>query len=159
MTDACMADPTGTATPYPLPRGTCPSCSSGEITHLIIGMPAGPDSGAGDPDWVAWVGCVNPGYTRRCEACGATWTPEKAFADLQALMIEAEVNDLEDLCGWLSSDYEFDAWVITDDEGYFEVGFSDRGVGIEFPILEHDFWETLDELHDEAEHAIESAGE
>ncbi|MCP0302833.1 hypothetical protein KU545_23850, partial [Salmonella enterica subsp. enterica serovar Kentucky] len=104
-----------------------------------------------------WVGCVHPGYTRRCDACGATWTPEKAFADLQALMVEAEVDDLEDLCDWLSADYELDAWVITDDDGSFEVGFSDRAVGIEFPIPEHEFWETLDELHDEVEQAIESA--
>lgn len=122
-------------------------------------MPAGPGAGAGDPVWVAWVGCMHPGYTRRCEACGATWTPEKSFADLQALMDEADVDDLEDLCDWLSSDYELDAWVITDDDGNFEVGFHDRGVGIEFPIAEQEFWDTLDELHDEVEQAIESAGD
>ena len=37
-------------------RDTCLFCGSGGVTHLVIGMPSGPDSGAGDPEWVAWVG-------------------------------------------------------------------------------------------------------
>lgn len=99
---------------------------------------------AGDPEWVVWVGCVHPGYTRRCESCGSTWTRGQVFGDLAELMDEAEVADLEDLCDWLSEDHELDAWVITDDDGHFEVGFGDRGVTIEFPIPAQELWNTLD---------------
>jgi hypothetical protein len=152
-----MADPhdhpVGSVSAEPqhdIARDTCPFCGSSEVTHLVIGMPAGPDAGAGDPEWVAWVGCVHPGYTRRCESCGSTWTRGQVFADLAELMAEAEAADLEDLCDWLSEDHELDAWVITDDDGHFEVGFGNRGVTIEFPIPAQELWNTLDELHEEA---------
>ncbi len=140
-------------------RGTCPSCGSDEVTHLVIGMPAGPESGAEDPAWVAWVGCVHPGFTRRCEACGSTWTPDRIFADLADLMREAGVADLEDLCDWLSEDHELDAWVITDADGYFEVGFGNRGVTIGFPIAADELWNIVDELHEEAAAHLESDDE
>lgn len=54
-------------------RGTCPVCGSGEVRHLVIGMPAGPDLMDDDPEWVVWVGCVHPGHDRECDACGAVW--------------------------------------------------------------------------------------
>jgi hypothetical protein len=60
--------------PYDFPRGTCPSCGSGAVIHLVIGMPSGPDVMDGDPEWVQWVGCVHPGYNRECNSCGVTWT-------------------------------------------------------------------------------------
>jgi hypothetical protein len=74
-------------------------------------------------------------------------------------MAEAEVAELEDLCDWLSEDHELDAWVITDDDGYFEVGFGNRGVAIEFPIAAHELWKILDEVHQEAVVALESDNE
>src|SRR5689334_19883128 len=49
--------------PYDVPRGACPACGSGDVTHLVIGMPSGPGAMEGDPDWVHWVGCVHPGMT------------------------------------------------------------------------------------------------
>ena len=60
--------------PYDVARGDCPSCGSGEVTHLMIGMPTGPEVMEGGPGWVEWVGCVHPGYNRSCGSCGATWT-------------------------------------------------------------------------------------
>ncbi len=60
--------------PDDVPRGICPTCGSGDITHLVIGMPLGPDVMQRDPDWVHWVGCVHPGYDRECGSCGATWS-------------------------------------------------------------------------------------
>lgn len=59
---------------YDVPRGICPTCKSGDITHLVIGMPSGPEAMEGDPGWVHWVGCVHPGFDRTCGACGATWS-------------------------------------------------------------------------------------
>lgn len=59
---------------YEVPRGTCPSCGSGSVIHLVIGMPSGPDVMDGAPEWVQWVGCVHPGYNRECSSCGVTWT-------------------------------------------------------------------------------------
>lgn len=53
-------------------RGTCPRCGSGEVVHLVIGMP-GPSGDVGGPEWVRWVGCVHPGHDRECRSCGATW--------------------------------------------------------------------------------------
>ena len=70
----------GAPEPYDVPRGTCPSCGSGEVVHLVIGLPSGPGAGSGDPDWVSWVGCVHPGFDRECNSCGATWSGRTAEA-------------------------------------------------------------------------------
>ena len=58
-------------------RDTCPFCESAEVTHLVIGEPLPPRPGVtrSDPEWIVAVGCIHPGYSRRCESCGATWTP------------------------------------------------------------------------------------
>lgn len=59
---------------YDEPRGMCPSCGSDEVIHLVVGLPADPDSMEEDPDWVRWIGCPYPGYDRTCAQCGATWS-------------------------------------------------------------------------------------
>lgn len=124
------------------------------MARLAVGVPAGPEGGADDPPWVRQVGCVHPGYTHECGTCGSTWTPAPVFADLDGLVAAAGGEGLEDLCDWISQDYELDAWIVTDDVGYFEIGFGERGVGIEFPIPQRVFWATLDELHDEVEEGL-----
>lgn len=58
------------AVPYVVPRGSCPACGSGEVIHLVIGMPANPEAWGSGPDWVRWVGCVHPGWDRECAQCG-----------------------------------------------------------------------------------------
>jgi hypothetical protein len=58
--------------PYDVPRGTCPSCGSGRVRHHIIGYPPPPEA-RNTPRWVSWEGCLHPGYTRSCRACGARW--------------------------------------------------------------------------------------
>ncbi len=60
--------------PYDLPRGTCPRCGSGNVRHLIVGLPAGPEPMNSTPDWVDWLGCVHPGHDRQCDQCGLTWS-------------------------------------------------------------------------------------
>jgi hypothetical protein len=70
----------GAHEPYDVLRGTCPSCGSGEVVHLIIGMPSGLDAMSGHPDWVRWVGCLHPGFERECGSCGATWNRRSAHA-------------------------------------------------------------------------------
>lgn len=69
--------------PHDVPRGACPECASGDVTHLVIGMPAGPGAMEDDPDWVRWVGCVHPGFDRECGSCGATWSnrPVSAYGE------------------------------------------------------------------------------
>ena len=42
--------------------------------HLIIGLPANLDDMTGTPGWVDWVGCLHPGYDRRCDECGLAWS-------------------------------------------------------------------------------------
>lgn len=64
--------------PYRVPRGTCPKCGSSDVIHLIIGLPMDPEAGAGDPDWVHWIGCVHPGYARECITCGSNWIASQA---------------------------------------------------------------------------------
>ena len=49
--------------PYDVPRGTCPRCGSGDVRHLVIGMPALPESMSATPDWVEWWGACTPGTT------------------------------------------------------------------------------------------------
>ena len=80
------------------------------------------------------------------------------FANLQDLMVEADVDQLEHLCDWFSSDYQLDAWVITDDgdPDWFEVGFGSRSLAIDFPIAIPEFWAALDDLHEEVEAAMEA---
>lgn len=70
--------------PYHVPRGICPTCGSGDITHLVIGLPTGPDVMTGDPTWVRWIGCVHPGYDRECTSCGSTWTAQAALRTHQS---------------------------------------------------------------------------
>ena len=60
--------------PYSRPRGTCPRCGSGDVNHLVIGMPALPESMDSTPDWVEWVGCIHPGHDRECDGCGLAWS-------------------------------------------------------------------------------------
>jgi hypothetical protein len=62
--------------PYALPRGTCPRCGSGDVRHLMIGMPAHPQSMDSTPRWVEWVGCMHPGHDRECDGCGLDWTDD-----------------------------------------------------------------------------------
>lgn len=68
------ADDSEDSEPYDLPRGRCPHCGAGGIVHLVIGMPTGPRAMAESPPWVWWVGCLHPGYNRRCPACWGVWT-------------------------------------------------------------------------------------
>jgi len=56
---------------YGTPRGTCPSCGSGEVSHTIYGLPASFDN----PPWVILGGCVIGGATRECDTCGYGWNP------------------------------------------------------------------------------------
>jgi hypothetical protein len=63
--------------PYDVPRGTCPECGSGAVRHHVIGMPAHPEVMETAPAWVEFEGCVHPGYTRSCRACGLHWTDEE----------------------------------------------------------------------------------
>jgi hypothetical protein len=58
---------------YDSPRGTCPRCGGGEVRHLIIGLPAGPEPMSRTPTWVDWVGCSHPGHDRECDTCGLLW--------------------------------------------------------------------------------------
>lgn len=60
-------------TSYDERRDTCPKCASTEVRHLIIGMPSGPDDMDGSPEWVSWVGCIDPGFNRECGSCGYQW--------------------------------------------------------------------------------------
>lgn len=139
-------------TPYSVPRGACPFCASLEVEHLLIGMPADPDAFGSGPAWLHWVGCVHPGYSRRCAACEGTWTDVDglgpAYPDLGALLAHARATSLEELGDWVSEEFELDAWTLVDDEG-LKVGFGGYAVLIEFPTGIGGFWDTLEELHDE----------
>lgn len=73
-------------------RGTCPRCGSGEVAHLVIGMPAGPDVMQDGPEWEVWVGCVHPGHDRECRACGVVWTSVATTVDVAE---DTWVSDLQ----------------------------------------------------------------
>lgn len=159
MTMEDTGPPTGgTPTGYTVPRGSCPKCSSPEVEHLVIGMPAHPDDFGSGPTWLRWVGCVHPGYSRRCAICESTWTdPETiglAYLDMGSLLTDAAATSLEGLAGWVSEEFELDAWALVDEEG-LHIGFVQSAVLIEFPIGIDHFWETLEELHDEVAEQLE----
>ena len=144
---------------YDAPRGTCPQCGSPDVVHLVIGMPAAPSEWGSGPHWVEWVGCIHPGYTRRCTACEQVWTEDPelgpTFVDLASLITHADAASLQDLGDWVSQSCELDAWALVDD-GVLVIGFLTSGTGIEFPLSIDDFWETVDELHDQVELELES---
>jgi hypothetical protein len=56
-------------------RGTCPSCGSGEVMHIVFGLPADPDA---LPSWKRLGGCVvdDEIADRHCESCGLEWTAD-----------------------------------------------------------------------------------
>lgn len=57
-------------------RGVCPECGSGQVNHLVIGMPVFPP-GESTPEWVKFVGCVvtPESRSRYCENCEYSWNP------------------------------------------------------------------------------------
>lgn len=58
------------------PRGSCPSCRSKEVIHVVIGMPH-PGEMESAPEWVHFAGCVVDSLEdRRCFDCGHGWTSE-----------------------------------------------------------------------------------
>lgn len=61
-------------------RGSCPSCGSAEIVHLVFGLPSDPGSA---PSWVRFGGCVISGVPddRLCEACGHSWVAPTSPGD------------------------------------------------------------------------------
>ncbi len=69
--------------PYDVPRGTCPSCGSGAVRHLRIGLVVAREDATETPPWVDWVGCVHPGYDRQCEPCGLTWSADGTGEDVE----------------------------------------------------------------------------
>ena len=61
-------------------RGTCPSCGSGEITHVLCGFPANPNT---EPEKVRSCGCIMHGepQDRECSVCGHNWVTARAEND------------------------------------------------------------------------------
>jgi len=58
------------------PRGSCPRCGSGEVVHLVMGMPTR-ELVETAPDWVWFGGCVVDGpEDRRCESCDHVWATD-----------------------------------------------------------------------------------
>ncbi len=73
-----MMPPSHDVEPYDVPRGTCPRCGSGRVRHHVIGDLIDPEAMHHTPSWVVWEGCIHPGHTRSCRACGETWiAPEE----------------------------------------------------------------------------------
>ena len=66
--------------PYAEPRGTCPACGSGQVTHHPLGGPD-PRLDEEDPPWVQWQGCLLVFSDRTCEDCGAWWNVERDEED------------------------------------------------------------------------------
>lgn len=60
------------APPYTEPRGTCPECGSGQVTHHLLGA-ADPRTEPADPSWIEWHGCIPSFGDRSCEECDAIW--------------------------------------------------------------------------------------
>jgi hypothetical protein len=58
---------------YSEERGTCPTCGSGQVTHVQFGLFMG-DAGS-LPEWVDLGGCEIPEepHDRICQSCGHSW--------------------------------------------------------------------------------------
>lgn len=54
-------------------RGSCPACGSGQVIHVVMGMPV-LDAMEKAPPWVRFAGCVpSSDLDRWCEDCGHEW--------------------------------------------------------------------------------------
>ena len=141
---------------YEQPRGACPRCRSGNVRHLVTGMPSGPNAGA-DPDWVARVGSVHPGYDRECLDCGLSWTGGvgdvvlNTFGDLLAL---CDATTGYELAEWVTGKIELDAFY---DEQLGEriIGIHSCGTSLEFPMTLWVFWDIIRDLEDGAKARLE----
>lgn len=62
-------------------RGTCPRCGSGEVVHIVYGMPADVVEA---PPWIRFGGCVvriDSEIDRICEACDLRWLAHRVVVD------------------------------------------------------------------------------
>lgn len=76
-----MPTPTDLGTTWG-PRDSCPVCGSGQVTHIVLGMP-GPLEVATAPPWVDFAGCiVHSDEDRACDACGHRWVSPEGLAEL-----------------------------------------------------------------------------
>lgn len=68
----------GVRPPYPEPRGTCPECGSGNVTHvrMLMTRPAAFDF----PEWVEHRSCRYLGPPRVCADCGHGWAAQESDA-------------------------------------------------------------------------------
>lgn len=159
---ADMMDPwsAAPASSYDVPRGSCPRCGSGEVTHVLAGLPVGPVE---TPSWVAWVGCMPPGHTRECGQCRLLWVHaaegDALVRDLGELTELLGAADLDDLGGLLSERLELDAFLPADDqpEGELLLRIQNYGVSLQLPTSLGEVREALDDLEEEVIAILEAA--
>lgn len=151
----------GRVPPYDVPHGTCPRCGSGEVIHVLAGLPVGP---VGTPSSVAWVGCMPPGHDRECEGCGLRWRSAEAgdvrINSLEEFMVLRGAADEEELSDLLSADLELDVLVDTDYAlaGELLLVIGRHGVTLPFPSTLRVVQEALDDLEDEVVSRMHAAG-
>jgi rRNA maturation protein Nop10 len=140
-------------------RGTCPRCGSGDVIHVVHGMPA-PFELEWAPQWVEFAGCVVDGEltTRRCDHCGARWNPsggagagELTVHNVEELLTATETTSLEELAEVSSEDYELDVDLVPS-AAELEIRGRRVGITLPFPFDLEDFWEAIDDANEEAEH-------
>ncbi|GAA0969990.1 hypothetical protein ENKNEFLB_03888 [Nocardioides aquaticus] len=157
MTDPWSAAP---APSYDVPRGSCPRCGSGEVTHVLAGLPVGPVE---TPSWVAWVGCMPPGHDRACAECGLRWRSADAgdvrIESLEEFLLLRGAADEEELGDLLSADLELDVLVDTDHAlaGELVLVIGRYGVTLPFPTTLRVVQEALDDLEDDVVSSMHSA--
>jgi hypothetical protein len=139
-------------------RGTCPRCGSGDVIHVVLGMPA-PFEVASAPPWVEFAGCVVDGEpsTRRCDRCGADWNPtpgegagELTVHNVEELLAATETASLEELAEVSSEDYDPDVELVPS-AAKLEIRVHRVGITVSFPFDLDDFWEAIDDANEEAE--------
>jgi ribosomal protein S27AE len=139
-------------------RGTCPRCGSGDVIHVVLGMPA-PFEVESAPPWVEFAGCVLVGEptTRRCDRCGAGWDPapgegagELTVHNVEELLAATETASLEELAEVSSEDYELDVELVPS-AAELEIRVHRVGITVPFPFDLDDFWEAIDDANEEAE--------
>jgi hypothetical protein len=139
-------------------RGKCPRCGSGDVVHVVYGVP-GPFEVASAPPWVMFAGCVVIGepLTRRCDNCGAGWNPthgggvgELTVHNVEELLAVTETTSLEELAEVSSEDYDLDLDLVPS-AAELEIRVHRVGITLPFPFDLEEFWDAIDDANEEAE--------
>ncbi|XKH53109.1 hypothetical protein LG284_14205 [Citricoccus nitrophenolicus] len=152
-----MADRAERETWNGIVRDRCLRCGGGNVSHGYMGMPS-PELASGAPEWVGWS-CVFEGPDRYCSDCAFRWFAPGStvgFRNVWEVFARYGVDSLYGLGDYFSALYSPDVHfdLHADESGIpareaLEVIVGTRGEYLQFPFLDEQLEDVIDELVDD----------